>query len=148
MLRTITVGSTIVVRAKDTNSIEQLREAFQSAPRGERVPGMLKAQVGASGITPLYWSVRSGALESASVIICGCLTIRADRGKCYNAVDDLFVRHSDLVKWPCDEAPGQLPTLLGLVRCPRVGAVAATGAVAARGSRRAGSLGSWLPRRV
>ena len=116
MQRTITVGSTIVVRAKDTNSIEQLREAFQSAPRGERVPGMLKAQVGASGITPLYWSVRSGALESASVVIRDLLTIRADRVKCYHAADELFERHSDILKMLCDEAPGLLPTLLsGLI---------------------------------
>ena len=113
MQRTITVGLTIVVRAKDTNSIEHLREAFQSAPRGERVPGMLKVLVGTSGITPLNWSVRSGALEPASVIICDCPTIRADRGKCYYAVDDLFVRLSDIVKRPCDAAPGLLPTLLG-----------------------------------
>ncbi len=53
---------------------------------------------------------------SASVIICDCLTIRADRGKYYYAADELFERHSDIVKMLCDEAPGLLPTLLsGLI---------------------------------
>ena len=116
MQRTITEGSTIVVKAIDTNSVEQLREAFQCAPPGERARWMLKVQVGTQSITPLYWSVRSGALESASVIICDCLTFRADRGKYYYAADELFEPHSDIVKMLCDEAPGLLPTLLsGLI---------------------------------
>jgi len=116
MQRTITEGSTIVVKAIYTNSVEQLREAFQCAPHGERAHWMLKVQVGTQSITPLYWSVRSGALESASVIICDCPTFRADRGKYYYAADELFERHSDIVKMLCDEAPGLLPTLLsGLI---------------------------------
>ena len=113
MRRTIAEGSTIVVKAIYTNSVEQLREAFQCAPHGERAHWMLKVQVGTQSITPLYWSVRSGALESASVIICDCLTFRADRGKYYYAADELFEPHSDIVKMLCDEAPGLLPTLLG-----------------------------------
>ena len=121
MQRTITEGSTIVVKAIYTNSVEQLREAFQCAPHGERAHWMLKVQVGTQSITPLYWSVRSGALESASVIICDCLTFRADRGKYYYAADELFEPHSDIVKMLCDEAPRLLPTLLsGLIwRCAR-----------------------------
>ncbi len=116
MQRTVTEGSTFVVKAIDTNSVEQLREAFRCAPQGERAHWMLKVQVGTQSITPLYWSVRSGALESASVIICDCLTIQADRGKYYYAADELFERHSDIVKMLCDEAPGLLPTLLsGLI---------------------------------
>ena len=116
MQRTITEGSTIVMKAINTNSVEQLREAIRCAPQGERAHWMLKVQVGTQSITPLYWSVRSGALESASVIICDCLTIRADRGKYYYAADELFERHSDIVKMLCDEAPGLLPTLLsGLI---------------------------------
>ena len=120
MQRTITEGSTIVVKAIYTNSVEQLREAFQCAPHGERAHWMLKVQVGTQSITPLYWSVRSGALESASVIICDCLTFRADRGKYYYAADDLFERHSDIVKRPCDEAPGLLRSRRGTYHVERL----------------------------
>ena len=74
MQRTITVGLTIVVRAKDANSIEHLREAFQSAPRGERVPGMLKVQVGTSGIT--HSSASTGECWAPSV---QCTERRAPR---------------------------------------------------------------------
>ena len=105
MQRTITEGSTIVVKAIDTNSVEQLREAFQCAPQGEHAHRMLKVQAGTQSITPLYWSVRSGAVESASVIICDCLTFLADRGKYYYAADELFEPHSDIVKMLGDVTP-------------------------------------------
>ncbi len=94
-----------MVKAIFTNSVEQLWGAFQCAPHGERTHWMLKVQVGTQSITPLYWSVRSGAVESASVIICDCLTFRADRGKYYYAADELFEPHSDIVKMLCDVTP-------------------------------------------
>jgi hypothetical protein len=44
------------------------------------------------------------------------LTIRADRDRYYYGVDEIFRRHSDVVKRLCENAPVFLPTLFdGLV---------------------------------
>jgi len=111
LVRTITEGSTIVMKAINQNSQKMLRKAVSCAPRGERASWMLIVQVGTRSISPLAWSLESGNLESAISILKDLLTFRADRDRYYYGVDDLFKRHPDVVKMLCDNAPPLLPVL-------------------------------------
>jgi hypothetical protein len=116
LVRTITEGSTIVMKAINTNSVKALRKAISCAPRGERAQWMLLVQVGTQSISPLAWSIESGALEAALAIIQDLLTIRADRDRYYYGMDQLFQRHPDIILKICTEAPVLLSKLLdGLV---------------------------------
>ena len=77
---------------------------------------LLNISVGAQSISPFYWSIRSGNLNSAKAILQDLLTIRADRDVYYFACDDLFVRHPDVVKYLMTDVPALLHTLFeGLV---------------------------------
>merc|ERR1719486_185708 len=98
LVRTITEGSTIVMKAINQNSQKLLKKAIGCAPRGERAAWMLIVQVGTQSISPLAWSVEAGNLEAASAIIRDLLTFRADRDRYYYGMDDLFKRHADIVK--------------------------------------------------
>jgi len=114
--RTIAEGSTIVMMAINGNSAKQLVEALRCAPRGERNAWMLIVQVGTQSISPLFWAIESSSLVAAAAIIKDLLTIRADRDRYYYGMEEMFVRHPDIVKKLCSEAPTLLPTLLdGLV---------------------------------
>jgi hypothetical protein len=116
LVRTITEGSTIVMKAINTNSQKLLKKAISCAPRGERARWMLLVQVGTQSISPLAWSIESGNFEAAVAMIRDLLTFRADRDRYYYGVDDLFKRHPDLIKMLCDMAPDIIPKLLnGLV---------------------------------
>jgi hypothetical protein len=97
LVRTITEGSTIVMRAINQNSQKLLDKAISCAPRGERANWMLLVQVGTQTISPLAWSVESGNFQSAVAIIHDLLTFRADRDRYYYGVDDLFKRHPDII---------------------------------------------------
>merc|ERR1740117_306723 len=90
LVRTITEGSTIVMKAINSNSQKLLKKAISCAPRGERASWMLTVQVGTQRISPLAWSVESGNLEAAIAIIGDLLTFRADRDRYYYGVDKLF----------------------------------------------------------
>merc|ERR1719353_2518827 len=83
LVKTIIQGSTIVMKAIETNSAKRLQKAVQGASRGERAGWLLKVQVGNQSISPLLWSISSGCLEAASAIIQDLLTIRADRERYY-----------------------------------------------------------------
>lgn len=111
LVRTIDEGSTIVMKAIHANSAHLIKEAVQTAPRGERAEWVLVVQVGNQSISPLLWSVTCGCLEAASAIIEDLLTIRADRERYYYGVDDLWNQHPDIIKQLIDNAPGVLPTL-------------------------------------
>jgi hypothetical protein len=116
LVRTITEGSTIVMKAINTNSAKQLKKAIGCAPRGERATWLLLVQVGTQDISPLAWSIESGALEAAGAIINDLLTIRADRDCYYYGMDNLFERHPEIVKTLSVNAPTLLPSLLdGLI---------------------------------
>merc|ERR1712054_660768 len=116
LVRTIQEGSTIVMKAINTNSAKQLRKAISCAPRGERADWMLTIQVGTQSISPLAWSIESGALESAEAIILDLLTFRADRDRYYYGMDSLFKRHPEIVQTLTNDAPTVLPKLLsGLI---------------------------------
>merc|ERR1719440_2330123 len=116
LTRTITEGSTIVMKAINANSQKLLRKAIGCAPRGERAAWMLVVQVGTQSISPLAWSVEAGNLEAATAIIRDLLTFRADRDRYYYGVDELFKRHHDIVRILCDQAPDLVPKLLdGLI---------------------------------
>jgi len=77
---------------------------------------VLIVQVGTQSISPLAWSVESGALEAATAIITDLLTFRADRDRYYYGMDDLFKRHPDIIQNLANNAPILLPKLLdGLI---------------------------------
>ncbi|CAE8684015.1 unnamed protein product [Polarella glacialis] len=100
LVRTINEGSTAVA----------------CAPRGKRALWMLNITVGTQSISPLYWAIESGSLETANEMIIDLLTIRADRDNYYYGCDDLFERHRDVIFRLSSMAEVLLPTLLdGLI---------------------------------
>lgn len=116
LVRTIMEGSTIVMKAINSNNTKQLKKAIGCAPRGERAAWMLVVQVGTQSISPLAWSIESGALQAAQAMIVDLLIIRADRDRYYYGMDDMFKRHPDIIQTLCNNAPTLLPTLLdGLI---------------------------------
>lgn len=116
LVRTINEGSTIVMKAINTNSPKMLRKAVNGAPRGSRAAWMLSVQVGSQCISPLAWSIESGSLEAAQAILKDLLTMRADREMYYYGVDELFTRHPDFIRTLTVDAPTLLPSLLdGLI---------------------------------
>merc|ERR1719454_586478 len=116
LVRTIQEGSTIVMKAINTNNAKQLKKAISCAPRGERANWMLTIQVGTQSISPLAWSIESGALESAEAIIMDLLTFRADRDRYYYGMDALFKRHAEIIQTLTNDAPTVLPKMLnGLI---------------------------------
>lgn len=116
LVRTITEGSTIVMQAINANSAKQLQKAIACAPRGERAQWMLTVRVGTQSISPLKWSIESGSLEAARAMIIDLLTFRSDRETYYYGADELFLRHPDIIRILCSNAPMLLPTLLdGLI---------------------------------
>lgn len=112
LVRTITEGSTVVMKAINANSLKQLRKAIDTAPRSERAAWLLDIQVGTQSISPLSWAIESGSLEVAREIIKDLLAFRADRTRYYYGADELFGRHPDIVKRLVEDAPMLLPTLL------------------------------------
>ncbi|CAK9111429.1 Pentatricopeptide repeat-containing protein, partial [Durusdinium trenchii] len=116
LVRTILEGSTIVMKAINTNSARALRKAIAIAPRSKRATELLNITVGTQSISPFYWAIDSGSLECAKAMIEDLLTIRADRDKYYFGADELFARHPEVIQRLCISAPKLLWTLLdGLV---------------------------------
>merc|ERR1719217_424763 len=114
--RTITEGSTIVMKAINMNNVKAVKDAINCAARGVRAQWMLLITVGTRDISPFLWAVQSGAIESALVMLQDLLTIRADRDKYYYEFDFLFKRHHDLVNILLQDAPGLIKPLLdGLI---------------------------------
>eukprot|EP00930_Biecheleria_cincta_P046216 TRINITY_DN31877_c3_g1_i2.p1 TRINITY_DN31877_c3_g1~~TRINITY_DN31877_c3_g1_i2.p1 ORF type:complete len:1095 (-),score=214.15 TRINITY_DN31877_c3_g1_i2:289-3573(-) len=128
LVRTINEGSTVVMQAVNANSEKSLRKAVKVAPRGRRATEMLNITVGTQSISPLYWAIESGSLNTAKAMIADLLVIRADRDNYYYGAMDLFERHPDIIHRLCVDAPDLLTTLLdGLIWRSRV---------ASNGSRR------------
>jgi hemoglobin-like flavoprotein len=116
LVRVITEGSTIVMKAINSNSAKQLKKAVACAPRGKRALWVLNIQVGTQSISPFLWAIETGSLEAARAIIQDLLTIRADRDRYYYGMDTMFERHYDIIHRLCGDAPALLPVLLdGLV---------------------------------
>merc|ERR1719329_835800 len=121
LVRTIIEGSTIVMKAINTNSSKRIKLAVDCALRGERGQWMLLVQGGTQNISPLNWAIESGALESAEAMIKDLLTIRADRDRYYYGMNELFSRHTDIVKKLTENAPTLLPHLFdGLIWRSRI----------------------------
>merc|ERR1719171_3051282 len=91
--RTITEGTTVVMKAINANSAKTLNRSLSFAPRGERAQWMLLITAGTQQISPFLWSIQSGALEVSQAILTDLVTIRADRERYYYAAQDLFARH-------------------------------------------------------
>lgn len=116
MERVIAEGSTVVMKAICLNQETQLSEAMAVAPRAERAQHLLVVSAGEMSTSPLYWSIDSGHLGCARIIIEDLLTIRADRDNYYYGCDTLFHVHPDLIHHLCNNAPTLLvPLLDGLV---------------------------------
>eukprot|EP00434_Breviolum_minutum_P025858 symbB.v1.2.022861.t1/scaffold2046.1/size91195/4 len=121
LVRTILEGSTVVMKAVNTNSEKQLRKAVSIAPRGKRAVWLLDITVGSQTISPLHWALQSGSLRTAKAMIQDLLTIRADRDQYYYGCDELFARHPDIIKRLIADAEHLLPVLLdGLIWRSRV----------------------------
>lgn len=112
LVRTLLEGSTIVMKAINRNEQKALQKAIAVAPRGKRAMELLEIRVGTQTISPFYWAIESGSLNSAKAMISDLLTIRADRDNYYYGCDDLFRRHPEVVHKLCVEAPTMLTTLL------------------------------------
>merc|ERR1719282_2041018 len=116
LMRVINEGSTIVMKAINSNSGKAVKKAVSCAPRGKRALWVLNIQVGTQSISPLLWAIETGSLEAASAIIVDLLIIRADRDRYYYGMDTMFERHPDILKRLCIDAPALLPPFLdGLV---------------------------------
>ncbi|CAJ1400180.1 unnamed protein product [Effrenium voratum] len=116
LMRTITEGSTLVMKAINSNQKFQLKKAMEVIPRGHRAKELLNITVGTQSISPFYWAIDSGALVCAQSILEDILTIRADRDVYYYGCEALFTCHPECVQRLCGRAPTLLPTLLdGLV---------------------------------
>merc|ERR1719482_1166674 len=114
--RTITEGSTIVMKAINVNSSKAVKLAINCAARGVRAEWMLLITVGTRDISPFLWSVQSGAIEAGLTMLEDLTTIRADRDKYYYEFDYLFKRHPDIVNVLMSDAPGLVvPLLDGLI---------------------------------
>eukprot|EP00931_Biecheleriopsis_adriatica_P023698 TRINITY_DN14905_c0_g2_i1.p1 TRINITY_DN14905_c0_g2~~TRINITY_DN14905_c0_g2_i1.p1 ORF type:complete len:693 (-),score=133.61 TRINITY_DN14905_c0_g2_i1:33-2063(-) len=121
LVRTILEGSTIVMKAINTNEERALVKAISVAPRGKRAVELLNITVGTQSISPLYWSLESGSLNCANAMIEDLLVIRADRDNYYYGYDDLFTRHPEIIQRLLVDAPALLPTLLdGLIWRSRI----------------------------
>lgn len=121
LVRTINEGSTIVMKAVNNNSEKTLRKAVAVAPRGRRATWMLNITVGTQSISPLFWAIESGSLNTANAMIKDLLVIRADREHYYYGCHDLFERHPDIIQRLCSDAPALLWTLFnGLIWRSRV----------------------------
>ncbi|CAE7832533.1 unnamed protein product, partial [Symbiodinium microadriaticum] len=121
LVRTVLEGSTIVMRAINTNQEKALRKAIAVAPRGRRATELLEIRVGTQSISPLFWAIESGSLNCGKAMIQDLLTIRADRDNYYYGCDDLFNRHPNIIQKLCAEAPTMLQPLLdGLVWRSRI----------------------------
>jgi uncharacterized membrane protein YgcG len=119
--RTITEGTTVVMKAININSASAFVRAIAYAPRGERAQWMLLITAGTQDVSPFLWSIQSGAVDAAIALLSDLLTIRADRDKYYYGAQDLFRRHPDVVKILLDDAPALIPRLLdGLIWRSRV----------------------------
>ncbi|CAE7813870.1 RUB1, partial [Symbiodinium necroappetens] len=116
LVRAVSEGATLVMRAINTNQELALKKAISIAPRGKRATELLNISVGTQSISPLFWAIESGALNSARAMLVDLLTIRADRDVYYYGCDDLFTRHPDIIQRLCKDAPTLLWTLLdGLI---------------------------------
>lgn len=116
LTRVILEGSTVVMKAINTNQESAVRQAVAVAPRGRRAIEVLNVSVGTQTISPLYWAIDSGALNCARAIIEDLLTIRADRDVYYYGCDALFTRHPEIVHRMCSSAPSLLlPLFDGLI---------------------------------
>lgn len=116
LVRSIAEGSTLVMKAINTNHKLTLTKAMDVSARGQRANDLLSITVGTQSISPFYWSIDSGALVCAQTILEDLLTIRADRDVYYYGCENLFTRHPEVIKRICLSAPSLLPTLLdGLV---------------------------------
>lgn len=121
LVRTVLEGSTIVMRAINTNQEKALRKAIAVAARGRRATELLEIRVGTQSISPLFWAIESGSLNCGKAMIQDLLTIRADRDNYYYGCDDLFNRHPNIIQKLCAEAPTMLQPLLdGLVWRSRI----------------------------
>eukprot|EP00929_Paragymnodinium_shiwhaense_P097820 TRINITY_DN5941_c0_g1_i1.p1 TRINITY_DN5941_c0_g1~~TRINITY_DN5941_c0_g1_i1.p1 ORF type:complete len:1411 (-),score=296.42 TRINITY_DN5941_c0_g1_i1:220-4452(-) len=121
MTRTITEGSTIVMKAVNINSAKAMRNAIACAGRGERAKWMLLITVGTRDISPFLWAVQSGSIDAARAMLEDLLAIRADRDRYYYEADYIFTRHPQLLQLLLQDAPVLVQPLFdGLIWRSRV----------------------------
>lgn len=114
--RTVTEGSTLVMRAITLNDRLFLQKAVAFTARSQRASQLLYVTVGTRSISPLLWAIENASLTAADAILQDLLTIRADRHNYYYGCDALFARHPDIIQLLIERARPLMPTLLdGLI---------------------------------
>ena len=78
-MRTILEGSSIVMKAINTNPEKAMVKAISVSSRGKRAMELLNITVGTQSISPFYWPIERGSLVTAQAMINDLWTIRADR---------------------------------------------------------------------
>eukprot|EP00435_Cladocopium_sp_Y103_P070987 s205_g36.t1 len=101
LIRTIVEGSTLVMKAINTNSALKFHKAIAVTSRKNREQELLRVTVGTQSISPLLWAIKNGSFHVARAMIADLLTIRADRDNYYYGCDALFERHPDILQECC-----------------------------------------------
>lgn len=101
LIRTIVEGSTLVMKAINTNSALKFHKAISVTSRKKREQELLRVTVGTQSISPLLWAIQNGSFQVARAMIADLLTIRADRDNYYYGCDALFERHPDILQECC-----------------------------------------------
>jgi hemoglobin-like flavoprotein len=109
--RSLNVGSNLVIVSLVQENLEQLEDAMDCVPRGERDEVLTKIDVNGEIISPLNWAVSGGQLAMAQFVMGDLLAIRADRYRYYYGRETLFKTHPDLVQSVSSQMPALLDTL-------------------------------------
>lgn len=112
LIRTIVEGSTLVMKAINTNSALKFHKAISVTSRKKREQELLRVTVGTQSISPLLWAIKNGSFHVARAMIADLLTIRADRDNYYYGCNALFERHPDIVQECCGVRGQQLLPIL------------------------------------
>uniref|UniRef100_A0A7S1DKS7 Globin domain-containing protein n=2 Tax=Hemiselmis andersenii TaxID=464988 RepID=A0A7S1DKS7_HEMAN len=109
--RSLNVGSNLVIVSLVQENLEQLEDAMDCVPRGERDEVLTKIDVNGEIISPLNWAISGGQLSMAQFVMGDLLAIRADRYRYYYGRETLFKTHPDLVQCVARQMPALLDNL-------------------------------------
>uniref|UniRef100_A0A0G4HCC2 Globin domain-containing protein n=1 Tax=Chromera velia CCMP2878 TaxID=1169474 RepID=A0A0G4HCC2_9ALVE len=91
-------ATNLITRALIGGDGNELCLALAAAPRGERINWAATVDLDTTFISPIYWCIREGRLDLATILIKDLLTIRADRARYYYGRAALFKFHPDLIE--------------------------------------------------
>lgn len=104
--------ATTVTKATNASAKKSMVHAISCAPRGKRADWMLKIVIGTQSISPLDWSLETGASESLSVMIHDFLAFWSSREKDYYAAEHLSMCHLSIMEMLLNDALVWTPDFL------------------------------------